>query len=117
MSKLWAVNGENDIFANANGTLATVVDEAAVDQNVKQALKSQLSEMIYNKLEGVDYLGTIFAPFPNVEAFIQSCRINILRVDDVLSINSFEVFTQDNVAQFETTITTRFGTQAINDVL
>jgi len=117
MSVLFAVNGENDIFANPNGTLAMVVDEAAVDQNVKQALKSQLGEMQYNKLEGVDYMGTIFASFPSVEAFKQSCRTNILRVDGVLSIVSFEVFKQDDIAQFETTIISAFGKQAISDVL
>lgn len=117
MTKLFAVNGENDIFAKANGTLAFVEDEAAVDQNVKHALKSQLGEMIYNKQEGVDYLGTIFAPFPNVEAFIQSCRINILRVEGVISITSFEVFKENDVSKFETTIISQFGSQAITDVL
>lgn len=117
MSKLFAVNGENDIFANANGTLAMVEGEAAVDQNVKHALKSQLREMVYNQQEGVDYLGTIFAPFPNVEAFIQSCRANILRVSGVLSITSFEVFKEDDVSIFETTIISEFGTQVITDVL
>lgn len=117
MSKLFAVNGANDMFANANGTLAFVEDEAAVDQDVKHALKSQLGEMIYNKQEGVDYLGTIFAPYPNVEAFIKTCRENIQRKADVLSIDSFEVFKEDNTAKFETTITTKFGKQVISDVL
>ena len=117
MSKLFAVNDENDIFANANGTLAFVEDEAAVDQDVKHGLKSQKGEMIYNKQEGVDYLGTIFAPFPNVETFIKSCRENIRRKADVLSVDSFEVFKEDNIAKFEAVITTKFGKQVISDVL
>lgn len=117
MSVLFAVNDDNDIFAQPNGKLALVVDEAAIDQNIKQALKSQFGEMIYNKLEGVDYMGTVFSGFPNIEAFKQSCRKNILRVEGVLSINSFDVFKENDLAQYETTIITIFGQQAINDAL
>jgi hypothetical protein len=117
MSKLWAVNDNNDMFANANGTIALVEDEAGVDQDVKHALTSVLGEMIYSQQDGVDFYGTIFAPFPNVEAFIQSCRKNIRRKSNILSVNSFEVFKEDNIAKYETTITTSFGKQVITDVL
>jgi hypothetical protein len=107
-------NGNNDLFLPDGRNLFMLSGLDACVQNVQQACLMRLGEDIYNTSTGVDYFGTIFTPQQNYSAARKSLIDAILSVDDVLSVDSLTIATQDNTFNFVANIRTTFGQTTVS---
>lgn len=89
--------------------LVIITDQEAIAQSVRQATKMRLTENQYNLNEGVDYLGSIFSPQPDIDAARASISAAILSSPDVLSIEALTITVTKNVFSFVANISTVAG--------
>jgi hypothetical protein len=116
MTAVFDVNGNNDIFT-VNGRLQVATGKRAVLVHAERAMKASLREMIYAVNRGVDYFGDVFSGSPNIRNFEAGARAQILRVEGVVSIDSFDASVQNNQLIYRVTIRTEFGAGAIEGTL
>ncbi len=114
MSRIFAVNENNDIFATQENRLAILEGKLSILQNCEHVIKTRLGEMIYAKERGIQYLENVYRGSPNILTFEAQARTALLRVDGVSSIIQITTDIQDNVFSYEVIIQTSEGTGVIN---
>lgn len=114
MSLVFAVDANNDLYLGPDGNIARASALAAVTQAAQQAAQTQLGEMIYATDEGVPYFGTVWQGKPNRAQFEAFLRRTLLRVVDVLEVQSLSTSVQNNALTYRAVIRTTFGTGLIN---
>lgn len=118
MTRLWATNANNDIFATADGQLAQVTGNAAVAQYSRHVVEASRGEMRYARSRGVDYLNNIFDGTPNVLLFEAQVRAAIGRIPQVASITTFDTTVADNRLTYTLTLQLDNGaTETVNGSL
>jgi hypothetical protein len=116
MSLVLAVDGKNDLYVGANGSLATVAGLDAVMQAAQQAAQTQLGEMLYAVDQGVPNFATVWNGAPNVPQFGAFLRRTLLAVENVTGVESVEVTRSGNVLTYVARIQTIYGTGEIASV-
>lgn len=114
MTRVFAVDENNDLYLNSQGNLAINVDLQAVLQNCEHAAKSQTEEMIYAYDEGVPNFQTIWNGAPNIAQWQSAMRRTLLAVNGVLEVVSLEVQTANNVLSYSAIIRTIYGEGVLN---
>lgn len=114
MATTFQTNENNDIFIGKDGNLAIISDIEALVQQIKEAIEVLRDEPIYDKSLGVDYENTVFKGSPNVVAFERQARDQILRIDGVIRIISFEPVVENDVLSYTSTIKTIYGTEEVD---
>lgn len=114
MTRLLAVNSNNDIFVTGSNRLAIVTDLDAVLQNCEHVMRAQLGEMIFARQRGIDYLNNVFNGNPNFLIFESQARNAILSVSEVISISNFSAAIVNDRLEYSATIQTTFGVGAID---
>lgn len=109
------VNENNDIFLPDGRNLNILQDAPACAQSVRQAGLMRLGENIYDQLDGVDYLGTIFIGTPDYDAARQSIANAILKVPDVIGIQSLIIDIQGDVLYYNADILTAYGKLTVSN--
>ena len=112
MTRVFAVDGNNDIFTRG-GQLVLSEGQAAVLQQCEHAIKAQLNEMIYADDRGVNTFDSVWSGSPNLLSFEAFARAQIDRIPDVISIESFAAQLTGNTLTYQATIRTIFGTGTI----
>lgn len=85
-----ARNAAGDIYLDASGNLAMVVDEAAVAQNCVEAMKVRLGECILNLARGLPYFQAIWNNWLPAQ-FTAAARVQLLTVPNVTAVPSFTI--------------------------
>lgn len=118
MTKMIAVNDQNDLYIGPDGNLALVFDIEAVKQACEHAVKAILNEMIYNSNNGVPYFETIWrlGGSPNLSQYEAAVRATILAVDGVTGIQELDISINNNQLSYSATINTIYG-QVLSNVL
>lgn len=98
-----------DLFLVDGRNLVVLTGVDAAEQSIRQATKMRLGEDQLNVNDGVDYLGTIFAPQPDFDAARASLVAAILSSPDVLSIESLTITIDKNSFSYEADIMTIYG--------
>ena len=97
-----------------NGKFQFVYDIYVVEQNCNHAMRQQLGELNFAVDKGIEYFDNVYNGTPNLQRFEAQARTQILNVDGVDSITSFEyeLVTGDfkNVLEYSITIKTVYGT-------
>ncbi len=114
MSRIFAVNANNDIFATQENRLGILEGLPAILQNCEHVIKTRLGEMIYAKERGIEYLNNIYDGSPNVLTFEAQARAALLRVQGVAAVLKITTDIQDNIFFYEATIQTLEGLGVIN---
>ena len=99
-----------------NGKFQFVYDQYAIAQNCDQAMRQELGELNFDKDKGVEYLNNLFTGSPNFQRFEAQARAQILAVDGVTSINSFEYELLENTLNYSVEIYTEYGTTTFSNV-
>lgn len=115
MSRIFAVNENNDIFANAFNRLAIFTDLEAVAQHTRQAVQARRGEMIYAENRGINYLSNVLGNTPNLLQFESEVRQAINRIPNVLSVLNFEADIINNQLTYTIEIQTPFGVTTVSD--
>ncbi len=114
MTRVFAENGNNDIYLGDNNQLVINTDLQAALQACKAAVEIQKNEALYSQENGMPNDPIIWGGTPNLPQFEFFARKQISKVDGVIDIENFVVTTVDNVIQYEATIKTIYGTGDIN---
>jgi hypothetical protein len=112
--RVFAADGNNDLYIGADGRLAINDGLRAVMQAVQQAVQTQLGEMVLSVDQGVPNFQSIWNGAPNLSVFRAYLRATILAVENVTGIESLETTVANNKLTYSATITTTFGTGALN---
>lgn len=114
MTKGFSIDENNDIFIATDGRLSISVDLDATMEACQTAVQAQLGEMILAIDEGVPNFQTIWQGARNVAQFEAYVRRAIMSVDGVIEITEFNITVQENVAKYQATIRTVYGSGVLN---
>ena len=109
------VNENNDIFLPDGRNLNILQGAPACAQSVRQACLMRLGENVYDQLDGIDYLGTIFVGNPDYDAARQSIAAAIMKVPDVIGIESLTIDIQGDVLIYTADILTSYGKLTVSN--
>jgi hypothetical protein len=115
MTRVFSVDGNNDLYIGGDGLLAISNGLEAVLQGCEHAVKAQLMEMMFAYDSGVATMATAWSGSPNIFAFEAEVRRAISSVDGVIGIESLEASIRSNVMIYSATIVTTFGTGKISN--
>lgn len=108
MTRSLAMTANNDLTLGPDGNLAFVVDLAAVVQNCKSAMQTQLGEIALNTTRGTPTFDTAFLAW-NPAQFEVAARAMLLSVAGVVAVTAFSVTRGQNVMSYTATIQTVYG--------
>lgn len=100
-----------------NGSFVWVFDADVVSQSCDQAMRQQLGELSYDKDKGVQYFDNILTGNPNFQRFEAQARRQILNVDGVSGIVSFNYDFKGGVLSYNTVISTIYGSTTVTGQL
>lgn len=98
-----------------NGKFVWVFGVEVVSQNCEQAMRQQLGELNYDADKGIQYTDNIFTGNPNFQRFEAQSRRQLLNVDGVTGIDSFNFELNDNVLSYNAVINTIYGLTTVAD--
>ena len=100
---------DGDIKLNNLDNLSLCKDIYAVEQACKSAASTLLGEMIFNTDEGIPYFELAWGGKPNIRQLEFAIREAILKIEDVKSVKSLEVFVLNQKINYNIEIETTFG--------
>jgi hypothetical protein len=106
--KSLATNQRNDLFINADGSLALARDIEAVKQDCQHAMQAQLGEMVFALDRGMPTRDLVWHD-TNLVQFEAYARQTLRAVGGVVDVTAFEVAIEDNALRYSVTIQTVFG--------
>lgn len=117
MTRILAVDENNDIFIGRDGRLSLANGIDAVAQACKHAVEVQLGEMMFAVDQGVPRFETVWRGSPNLGQFEAALRAQVLAVADVLRISSLEVDRIEGVLSYRMIIETIYGERELDGTI
>lgn len=114
MTRVLAVDENNDIYIGRDGRLAISAGLSAVLQACEHAAKAQLGEMIRATTSGMPNFDVLWNGAPNLTQFDAALRATLLSVVDVVRVVSLNVQNKAGVVSYYVTIETIFGEGGIS---
>lgn len=114
MARTLAVDHNNDIYIDANGTIAIATSLAATMQAAQQAAQAQLGEMEYSADKGMPNFAVVWNGTPNLSQFDAYLRRTILAVPHVTGISALTITTSGNQVNYSASIVTDYGPGVLN---
>ena len=115
MTRTLASNRDNDLVVDATGNLSILTGLSAVAADCRSAMQAQRGEMILAQDRGIPTLATVWDRFIPA-AFEAAGRRALLRVPDVLSVESLTVARDGEVVRYTAAIRTVYGSTTVNAV-
>lgn len=109
MSIVFAENENNDLYLGQNGQLVLVSGLDAAAQLSKSAVEAQQGEMLYAVDRGVPTEEVVWSGAPNLQQFEFFARREIMLVDGVTEVVTFEAEVVGDAVVYTATIKTTFG--------
>jgi hypothetical protein len=98
-----------------NGSFVFVTNIDVVKQNCDQAMRQQLAELNYDADKGIQYFDNVLTGNPNFQRFEAQARTQILSVNGVTGIVSFNYEFIAGVLSYNTVISTIYGKVTVAD--
>lgn len=114
MSRVLAVDANNDLYIGPDGAMVTADGLTAVMQAAQQAAQTMLGEMIYAVDEGLPNFDVIWNGSPNVAQFEAALRRALLAVDNVTGMPSISTAIAAGTLSYRATIQTIYGPGVLN---
>jgi len=117
MTKIFAVDDNNDLFIGETGNLAISLDLEAIREMSEHAVKVVVGEIILDIEAGVIGFdqNNVFGNSPNLISFEFRARAAMTAIDGVTKVSDFKARLVENVIVYSATIDTIFGTDPIGD--
>ena len=106
-------SNRNPIIKSGKFVWVTGIDVVA--QNCDQAMRQQLGELNYSADKGIQYFDNVMGGNPNFQRFEAQARTQILNVDGVSGIASFNYEFKGGVLSYNVSINTIYGTVTVAD--
>ena len=114
MSRVIAVDSNNDLYIGPDGSLALADGLQAVMQAAQQAAQTQLAEMIYAVDQGLPNFAAVWNGAANVAQFEAYLRRAITDVAGVTGIQDLTTTVSGNKLSYRVTIQTIYGPGVLN---
>lgn len=114
MTRVFAVDVDNDLYIGENGNLAINTDLLAVMQACAHKVKAQFAEMVLQTQQGVPNFQLIWKGAPNLLQYESYLRAAILEVDGVIEVTQLETAVVESDVRYRAVIRTVYGEGAIN---
>lgn len=114
MTKMLAVNSNNDLYLDEQGNIAVNEDLMAVMQACEHAAKAQFREMVLNYDQGIANFQTIWRDAANVLQYEAYLRRALSSVQGVIEIKDLDIVVRENTVFYSATIKTIYGEAALN---
>lgn len=115
--RTFAVNEKNELVLDKSGNLSLITGKQAIAQACEQAIKSQLTEMIYAQQRGIPTFQAVWVGSPNLLQFDTYARAMLRSVPDVVEVIKLNTIVGDNVLNYTAEILTNAGAVSINGQL
>lgn len=115
--KTFAVNSNNELVLDGSGNLSIVSGLKAVSQACEQAMKSQLTEMVYAQQRGIPTFQAVWVGSPNLLQFDTFARSMLRSVAEVTEVVSLNTLVGENVLNYNAVILTNIGPVTIDGQL
>ena len=92
-----------------SGKFVWVFDIDVVLQNCDHAMRQQLGELNYDADKGIQYFDNVFTGNPNYQRFEAQARTQILNVEGVDGITSFQFEPSGDSLKYNVEISTIYG--------
>jgi hypothetical protein len=106
--KSLATNQRNDLFIDADGSLAIARDIEAVKQDCQHAMQAQLGEMVLALDRGMPTMDVVWHN-TNLVQFEAYARQTLRAVGGVVDVTAFDVAVVGGALRYSATIQTIFG--------
>ena len=113
MTQTFGVNGNNDIYLNADGNIVVLSGIEAVAGACKTISQSQLGEMVYAKTQGLPNFESVWVGVPNLRLWQSYLQNSLQNVSGVQEVTDISYVAASNKLSYTATITTQFGTTQI----
>lgn len=114
MSRVIAVDSNNDLYIGPDGSLALADGLRAVMQAAQQAAQTQLAEMIYAVDQGLPNFAAVWNGAANVAQFEAYLRRAITDVAGVTGVQDLTTTVSANKLSYRVTIQTIYGPGVLN---
>lgn len=115
MTRTIASNRDNDLVIDATGNLKLLTGLSAVAADCRSAMQAQRGEMVLAQDRGLPTLATVWSKYTPA-AFEAAARRALLRVPDVLAVESLTVQRDGPVVRYTAAIRTTYGSAVIDAV-
>ena len=112
--KTIAINSNNDIYINSSGNLVIKNDLEAMGDILVNKCETNLGELLYNSLKGIDFFNTIFASPSYVDLFQNQLITQIEQTAAVERIESYDAEIVKDVYKYKTEVQTEYGEVSLN---
>lgn len=113
MTRTLASSVANDLIVDPSGNLIMLTGLAAVAADCRSAMQAQLGEMVFAQDRGIPTLATIWNQY-NPAQFQAAGRRALLRIPDVLGVESIVVTRDGGTVRYTATIRTIYGETVVN---
>lgn len=114
MTKVLAVNSQNDMYIDVTNNIAVATGATAVSQAAKTATLAQLGEMILFTLMGMPARQSVWVGGPNYSVYQAAVVSAIQAIYGVNAVTSITVSQTGNVLSYVAIIDTIYGELTIN---
>jgi hypothetical protein len=114
MTRVIAVDSNNDLYIGPDGSLAMATALDAVMQAAQQAAQTQFAEMIYAVDQGIPNFAAVWNGAANVSQFEAALRRTLLAVEHVTGISDLSTEVSGNKLSYVATIETDYGPGVLN---
>lgn len=114
MTKVIAINDQNDIYMDGFNSLAIATGDTAVQQAAKTATLAQLEEMILFTLMGMPARQAVWVGSPNYSIYQAAVVAAIQSIYGVNSVTSITVSQAGDTLTYVAVIDTIYGELTIN---
>jgi hypothetical protein len=114
MSRIIAVDANNDLYIGPDGSLALAYNLQAVMQAAQHAAQTQLGEMLYAVDQGLPNFATVWNGATNISQFEAYLRRVLLAVNHVTGVRDLSIVAVGNTLSYRATIETEYGPGVLN---
>ena len=112
--KTIAINSNNDIYIDSSNNLVIKNDLAAMGDILVNKCQTNLGELLYNALKGIDFFNTILSSPSYPDLFQNQLLTQIEQTNAVERIDNYKEKIQNSVYSYTTEIQTEYGEVSLN---
>ncbi|MDL2313399.1 hypothetical protein LJC36_00285 [Desulfovibrio sp. OttesenSCG-928-C14] len=111
--RIFAVDGNNDLYIGPEGRLAIKTGLAAFMQMAEHAMQTLLAEPVFAEDRGLPYFETAWIGNPNLRQFEEAARGTLGTLEGTREVTEFECSIADNVLRYRAVISSVYGEAVI----
>ena len=112
--KTIAINSNNDIYIDPSNNLVIKNELAAMGDILVNKCQTNLGELLFNAVKGIDFFNTIFSSPSYPDLFQNQLITQIEQTDAVERIESYKEEIQNSVYSYKTEVQTEYGEVSLN---